>query len=250
MSTLADPLAVLIRAWAKSALAGRELTARKLLALAHGDLRRALHATATVKGRTNPAALGAFLAANKNTLAEGFRIRSKLDTKHHTQVWRLERMSESELRQSREPAKPAPELVLTSAAMRRQENDQQTELTFELHFLKGAPTAAQIADAARVQGAQAAVSTNASGSYSVHVSAGDPARLETIREALTRRFGNAIVGVTDGPPVAPARSTLTSRMAALGVTAMSPTEPNPFAAQEAKARRAVIRANADALWRR
>ena len=93
-----DPLQRLIVAWSESPQRRKKLTARQLLRLSKGPLRKALNATKAGSGATRPNVLGMFLNANKNMLCAGHYIRTDYDAHFKQFAYFLEKVSDDELR--------------------------------------------------------------------------------------------------------------------------------------------------------
>lgn len=93
-----DSLQCLIVAWSESPQRNKNLSARQLLRLSKGALRKALNATKAGSGATKPNLLGRFLRANVDLLCAGYYIRSDFDAHNKQFVYHLEKVSDDELR--------------------------------------------------------------------------------------------------------------------------------------------------------
>ena len=93
-----DPLQRLIVAWSESPQRRKKLSARQLLKLSKGELRKALNATKAGSGPTRPNVLGVFLNANKDMLCRGYCIRTDFDAHNKQFIYFLEKVSDDELR--------------------------------------------------------------------------------------------------------------------------------------------------------
>ena len=96
---MSDPLQRLIVAWSESPQCKKKLSARQLLRLSKGPLRKALNATKVGSGgATKPNLLGIFLSANKDMLCRGYYIRADYEARFKQFVYFLEKVPDNELR--------------------------------------------------------------------------------------------------------------------------------------------------------